>query len=118
MQTPKFYPALYLYAVNTALGVVVAFGFLNQTTSAAVTTIGTAVLGLIVAFFTRPFIVGAAAAAFSSVLVGLGGFGLHLADVKIGALVTLFSMIAGFLTHQNVVPQAGSPAIAPVQPVP
>jgi len=106
----KYYPAAYMAVLTAALGVVVAFGFLSQTTASYVATIGTAVLGLITVVLARPFEVTALGPALTAVLTGLVSFGVKLDDAKIGAVVTFVTLITGYFVHQNAVPKAGSPS--------
>jgi hypothetical protein len=106
----KWYPAMWLSGLAAVLGVVVSFGFLTQTTAAAVSTVGTAGVGLVTVWLTKPFDVPLMGTLMTTVLVGIAGFGIHLSDAKIGAVVTLITLAAGYLTHQAVTPKAGSPA--------
>jgi hypothetical protein len=107
----KFYPAAYMTALTTALGVVVAFGFLSQVQASYVATAGTALLGLITVVLARPFEVTALGPALTAVLAGLVSFGLHWSDIQIGVVVTAVTLIAGYFVHTNAVPKAGSPAL-------
>ena len=110
----KFYPAAYMTALTTALGVVVAFGFLSQVQASYVATAGTAVLGLITVVLARPFEVTALGPALTAVITGLVAFGLKWSDVQIGTVVTAITLIAGYFVHTNAVPKAGSPSLLPV----
>jgi hypothetical protein len=107
----KFYPAVYQTALTTALGVVIAFGFLSQHTAAYVATAGTAVIGLIAVVLARPFEVTALAPALTAVLTGLVAFGLKWNDVQIGTVVTAITLVVGYFVHTNATPVAGSPAV-------
>jgi hypothetical protein len=98
------YPAAILYALNAVVALVVSFGFLSSTTAHYVTVVATAVLGLAVAVTTRPVVIGTITAAFASILTGIAGFGVHFTDAQVAAVTTLVSLIAAFVTHQNVVP--------------
>jgi len=104
----KLYPATILYALNAIIALVVSFGFLSSATAHYVTVVATAVLGLVVAFLTKPVVVPVAAAAFAAILTGIGGFGLHLTDAQVAAATVVFSMLAAFFTHQSVIPNAAS----------
>jgi hypothetical protein len=113
--SPKFYPATILYALNTAVAFLVAFGLnLSATQTAAITTIATAVLGIAVAFTVRPPAVPVISAAFASALAAGASFGLHLSPNQIGVTIAALSLVVGFLTHQNVTPKAGSPTGNPL----
>lgn len=111
---PKTAPGLWAYALNAVLGLVVAFHVFSASNAHYVTTIATAVVGLIVTFTHasagKPVNVPAAATLFTTILTGLAGFGLHLGDAKIAAITTVFSMLAAFFTHQSFVHAAPAPA--------
>jgi hypothetical protein len=110
MHGVKWYPAMWLSGLTAVLGLVVAFGFLTQSAASYAATVGTAVIGLVTVALTKPFDVPLMGTLISTILVGVGGFGIHLSDAKIGAVVTVVTLIAGYLTHQNATPKAGSPA--------
>jgi hypothetical protein len=102
-----FEPAMALYVLNTGVSVLVAFGLgLDQSQTAAVTTIATAVLGILAATQVRPLPIAAITAAFSTALVAVGAFGYHLSPEHISALVTVVSLVLGLVTRQLVVPKA------------
>lgn len=106
----KFEPAVWLYALNAGVALLVAFGFdLTQAQVAAVTTIATAVLTIVAAVMTRPVVVSTITAAAASLLTAAAAFGLHLTANQTGAVVTALSIALALLLRQNV-----SPATAPV----
>jgi len=104
----SLYPAAILYAANAVIALVVSFGFLTAVQAHYVTTIATAVLGLAVAFLARPPVIPVISAGLATILTAIGGFGIHLSDAKIGALVTLVSLVTAYLTHQAVTPVAAA----------
>jgi lysylphosphatidylglycerol synthetase-like protein (DUF2156 family) len=111
---PRFYPAMWLYGLNAILAVIVSFGIWSQSTSAWITALATAILGFVAAMMVRPLDVSVAAAAFATILTYIGGFRIHLSPESIGALTTVFAMLAAYFTHQNVSPVAGSPTGQPL----
>jgi hypothetical protein len=111
---PRFYPAMWLYAINAVLAVVVSFGWLSQAGSAWVMTLATAVFGFIAAMMVRPLDVAVAAAGFATILTAFAGFKFHLSPASISAVTVVFSMLAAYFTHQNVTPVAGSPTGQPL----
>lgn len=103
----KYSPVFVLYALNTLVAALVTWGLpLTTTQTAAISTIATAVLGLVAAFAVHPFPIPAATAAISTVLVAAAAFGFHLGQDKITALVGVVSLVAAYITHQLVTPQA------------
>lgn len=113
----KWYPAGYLYALNTVVALVVAFFpglHVTHTQTAAITTIATAVLAVVTALMTRPPAVPVIAGALGTMLVAAGAFGLHLTDGQTATLVAFVSLAVAFFTHQNVTPKAGSPTGTPL----
>ena len=111
----RFYPAAWSGALTTVLAALVAFKVFPQTTADYVSASGVAVLGLMTAFFTRPVVVPVISAAFGTFLTSLAGFGLHLGDAQIAAVMGLVTLIGTWFVHQSVVPNAGSPAVADPQ---
>jgi hypothetical protein len=105
----KFEPAVWLYALNAGVALLVAFGLpLSQGQVAAVTTIATAVLTVVAAAMTRPVVVSTITAAVASLLTAAAAFGLHLSANQTGAVVTALSIALALLLRQNVTP---SPAL-------
>lgn len=103
----SFEPALILYVVNTLVSVLVSFGLnLSMTQTATISTISTAVLGLVAAFLVRPIVIPTVTAAISTVLVGVAAFGWHLPPEKITGVVTVVGLILGLITRQLVVPNS------------
>lgn len=98
-------PAGWLALLNALVALLVAFGLpLNHIQVAAITTIATGVLGIIVMFTTRPVVMSGLAAIVGTLLTAGAGFGLHLSADQIGAVVALVSLVVGFLTQQSVTP--------------
>jgi hypothetical protein len=104
---PSKYPAAVAALLNIIMGVVVSFNFLSPTAAHVVATVVLAATSLLVAFLVHPFVLGAATGAFQTFLVALAGFGFHLTDQRIAALVAVFSLIAGVITHA-----LGTPVVA------
>jgi len=103
----KYEPALILYGVNAGIAVAIAFGLnWTPTQSAAATVAVTAVLGIITALLTRPVSVSVIVAAFTSGLVALGAFGLHLGTPAVSSLAALLSVLLGVLLRVHVSPVA------------
>jgi len=101
----RFEPALYLYMLNSAVALAVAFGLnLSATQTAAITTIATAVLAIATAFLTRPVAVGSVTAAVGTGLAAAAAFGLHLSPNQTGTLITALSIVLALLLRQHVSP--------------
>ena len=105
----RLYPAAILYAVNAVIALVVSTGVLSATAGHYLTTIASAVLGLVVAFTTRPVVMSAISALFTTLITGAAGFGLHLSPALTGVIVSLVSMLAAYFTHQTVSPKSVPP---------
>lgn len=102
----KYNPAFVLYAVNTVVAALVTWGLpLSNTTTAAISAVATAVLGLIAAWAVRPFAVGAATAVVAALGQLAISLGFHLTQDKITGLAALVSLVAAFITHQTGTPQ-------------
>jgi len=112
---PRSYPAAWSGLLTTALATLVAFKVFNQDTANYVAASGTAVLGLATAALARPVVVPAITAAMGTFLVSLGGFGLHLDDAKLAGIMGASTALLTWYVHSNVVPTAGSPAVADPQ---
>jgi len=106
----RYYPAAWSGALTTVLAALVAFKVFNQTTADYVSASGVAVLGLVTAVLARPWVVPAISTAFGTFLTSLAGFGLHLSDAQIAAVMGLVTLIGTAWVHSQVVPNAGSPA--------
>lgn len=107
MRGLRYEPAVYLYALSSAVSLAVAFGLpLTGTQTAAVSTIATAVLGGLAAALTRPVEVSAISAALATALTAAGAFGLHLSADKIGTLVTAVNLPLALVLRQAVTPAA------------
>lgn len=105
-------PAVILYAVNSLVALLVAYGLnLSQVQTAAISTVTTGVLAAVVAVMTRPFVVSALTGAVSTVMAAVAGFGLEFSADQIGATVTALSIVLALVLRMNV-----SPASGPVQP--
>lgn len=103
----SFEPALILYVVNTLVSVLVSFGLnLSMTQTAAISTISTAVLGLVAAFLVKPMVIPTITAAISTILVGVAAFGWQLPPEKITGVVTVVGLVLGLITRQLVVPKS------------
>jgi len=102
--SPSNYPAAVAYVVNLIMAAVVSFNFLPVNTAHAVSVAVVALTSLVVVFLSRPIAVPAATGAAQTFLVALAGFGLHLSDAKIAALVGVVGFVTAFVTHQLVIP--------------
>lgn len=98
-------PAVLLYALNSAVALVVAYGLnLSSGQVGAVTAIATAVLAGTAAVLTRPVTVSAVTGALATVLASFAAFGLHLTGQQISATVTAVSIVLALLLRQAVSP--------------
>lgn len=98
-------PAIYLYALNSGVALLVAYGLpLNHGQVAAVTVVATAILTVITAFLTRPVDVSALTAAVGTGLVAAAAFGLHLTTDQIGSTVAALSLVLALVLRANVSP--------------
>ncbi|MEV0388358.1 hypothetical protein [Nonomuraea sp. NPDC050643] len=105
-------PAAILYAINALVALLVAFGLgLSQVQVATISTVASAVIAIIVAIMTRPFVVSALTGAVTALMTAVAGFGLEFTADQIGATVTVLSMLLGLVLRANVTPVSG-----PVQP--
>jgi len=108
-------PAVILYAVNSLVALLVAYGLnLSQVQVAAVSTVTSGVLAAIVAVMTRPFVVSALTGAVSTVMAAVAGFGLEFTADQIGATVTVLSIVLALVLRANVTPVSG-PVQTPVR---
>ncbi|NJP24476.1 hypothetical protein FLW53_09690 [Microbispora sp. SCL1-1] len=100
-------PAVWVYAVNSLVALLVAFGLnLSQEQTGAITTIATGVLAAVVAVLTRPFVVSALTGAVGTVLTAVAAFGLELSSDQIGAFVTALGVVLSLVLRMNVTPAA------------
>lgn len=107
-------PAIILYAINSLVALLVAYGLdLSQVQTAAIATIATGVLAAIVAAMTRPVVVSALTGAVSTVMAAVAGFGLEFSADQIGASVTALSIVLALVLRANVSPASG-PVVAGV----
>ena len=105
----KYDPALYLYYLNAALALVVAFfpGLnLSSTVQAAIITIATAVLAAVSAVLVRPVHVAALVGAATTALTAAAAFGLHLSDNRMAALTSALSIVIPLILRLIVSPSA------------
>lgn len=103
-------PAVILYAINSAVALLVAYGLdLSSDQVGAVTAIATGVLAAVAAAMTRPIVVSTITGALATVLAAVAAFGLDFTGDQIGATVTGVSIVLALLLRQNVSP-TGSPA--------
>jgi len=107
MRGIKYEPAMYLYALNSVVALVVSFGLpLTTTQTAAIATIATGLLAAASAFLTRPIEVSAISGAVATALTATAAFGLHLSGNQIGSLVTVLSLVLALILRQNLTPAA------------
>lgn len=98
-------PAVIGYAINAAVAVLVAYGLdLSHDQVAAISTVVTAVLAIVVAAMTRPVVVSSITGAVGTALAAIAAFGLHLSADQIGATVTALSIVLALLLRQHVTP--------------
>jgi hypothetical protein len=102
--SPSSYPAAVATILNTLVAALVSFNFLSATAAHAIVVAVVAATSLGVVFLVHPFAVSAMTGAFQTFLVALGGFGFHLSDEKIAALVAVVGLIAGYIVHRNATP--------------
>lgn len=101
-------PAVWLYVINSAVALIVAYGVdLSQTQVAAVSTIATAFFAGWAAIITRPFVVSALTGAMSTMLTAAAAFGLHMSADQLSTTVTGLSIVLALVLRANVSP-AGS----------
>lgn len=107
----QYYPAFVLYGVNTLVSALVVWGLpLSNTTTAAISALATAVLGLVAGLQVRPLAVGIATPVIGA-LAQLGiSLGWGLGQDRIQAVASVVSLSLAVITHQLVVPQAARKA--------
>lgn len=110
----KFEPAVVVYFVNSLVALLVAYGLdLGKDQVAAITTITTAVVAIVVAVTTRPVVVSSITGAVATALAAVAAFGLHLSGDQIGTAVTVLSIGLSLLLRQAVSPAPALTAPAP-----
>jgi hypothetical protein len=98
-------PAVILYAINSAVALVVAYGVdLTKGQVGAITLIATAALTAATALMTRPIVVSTITGAIGTALAAVAAFGLNLTADQIGATVTALSIALALLLRQAVSP--------------
>lgn len=108
-------PAVILYAVNSLVALLVAYGLdLSQVQVAAISTIASGIVAVVVAAMTRPVVVSALTGAVSTVMAAVAGFGLEFTADQIGATVTVLSIVLALVLRANVTPVSG-PVGSPVR---
>ncbi len=107
-------PAVYAYALSSAVTAWAAFGFRAPAHDVAlVSLIGTAVVTVITAVAARPVPVPVVTGAISAIATTAGAFGLHLSASQIGALAPLVSIVVSLLLRQAVTPVPAKKAAHP-----
>ncbi|MBO4272371.1 hypothetical protein [Microbispora triticiradicis] len=100
-------PSIILYALQSILAALVAFGVLGLTEHAAaiLLTITSGVFALITAAVTRPWQVSLFTGAVKTILTGLVAFGLPVSEVQMGAIISALTIVLGLLLYGNVEPK-------------
>lgn len=94
-----------LYALNAVVTALVAFGVhASPGQTAAVSTIGAAVVAIVTAFATRPVSVPVITGALATIATAAAAFGLHLTSAQIGAAVPVLSLVLSLILRQAVTP--------------
>ena len=98
-------PAIFMYALNALVTAGAAFG-LHTTPgqTAAVTTIGAAVVTIVTAFTTRPVSVPVITGALATAATAAAAFGLHLTSAQTGAAVPVLGLLLSLVLRQAVTP--------------
>jgi hypothetical protein len=97
--------AVFMYGLNALVTAWVAFGFrASPAQTAAVTTIGAALVTIVTAFAARPVSVPVITGAVSTVAVASAAFGLHLSAAQIGAGVPVLALVLSLVLRQAVTP--------------
>lgn len=100
-------PAVYLYAINALVALLVAYGLdLTQVQVAAISTFATAGFAAATAILTRPVDVSAVTGAVGTGLTAAVAFGLQLTTEQVGATVTALSVVLALVLRVNVSPIA------------
>ncbi|MGR6921122.1 hypothetical protein ACU635_43360 [[Actinomadura] parvosata] len=102
-------PAAIAYILNALLAFLVTIPQLGLTEEAAgyMSTIGSGVLALIVAWQTRPWVISALTGAVSTILTGVSHFWLVLTPAQTAAFVLFLSAVLGLVLRGQVSPKAG-----------
>jgi hypothetical protein len=83
----------------------VAFGFrASPAQTAAVTTIGAALVTIVTAFAARPVSVPVITGAVATVATAAAAFGLHLSSAQIGAAVPAMALVLALVLRQAITP--------------
>jgi hypothetical protein len=97
--------AVLLYALNALVTAWVAFGFrATPGQTAAVATIGAAVVAIATALATRPVSVPVITGGLASIATASAAFGLHLTSDQTGAAVPVLSLVLSLVLRQAVTP--------------
>lgn len=101
-------PAVIVYSVNALVALLVAYGLdLSQVQTAAISTIASALVAIVVTVMTRPIVVSALTGAVSTLMAAVAGFGLEFTADQIGATVTVLSIVLALVLRANVTPASG-----------
>lgn len=97
--------AVVMYGLNALVTAWVAFGFrATPGQTAAVTTIGAAIVTIVTAFATRPVSVPVITGAVATIATAAAAFGLHLSSAQIGAGVPVLALVLSLVLRQAVIP--------------
>lgn len=98
-------PAVFMGALNALVTAWVAFGLrASPGQTAAVTTIGAAVVAIVTAFAARPVSVPVITGAVATIASAAAAFGLHLSTAQIGAGVPVLALVLSLCLRQAVTP--------------
>lgn len=98
-------PSLIAYSLSALVTAWVAFGFrATPGQTAAVATIGAAVVAIATALATRPVPVPVITGGLASIATAAAAFGLHLTSAQIGAAVPILSLVLSLVLRQAVTP--------------
>ncbi|MEV0236856.1 hypothetical protein [Nonomuraea sp. NPDC050786] len=102
-------PAVIAYVMNALLAFLVTIPALGLTETAAgyISTIGSGVLALIVAWQTRPWVISTLTGAVSTILTGVSHFWLVLTPAQTAAFILLLSAVLGLVLRGQVSPKSG-----------
>jgi hypothetical protein len=102
-------PAYYLMILNALVALAAAYfpGLnLTDTTTAAITTIATGVLGAVTIMKTRPVDIATLVAGLGTAAQAAAVFGLHLNANQVGTSTAVLSLLLAAIFHQTVTPVA------------
>lgn len=98
-------PAVFAWALQALVTAWIAFGFrASAGQSAAVGTIGAAVVTVLTAFAARPVSVPVITGALATVATAAAAFGLHLSSDQVGAAIPVVSLVLSLILRQAVTP--------------